>query len=143
MKMSVVAFAKPQAAKRRRKQARDAIAALPVRQPPSGTLINAILQYADIQEDLGAGRVLLRLSDRRRVDPVITDLLGRETGRLAEVAILWDDVEDEILRILDRAAGDDPAAPLEEGEDRAEGEEFAFELTPAALAYIAAHEDGL
>ena len=35
--MSVVAFAKPQAAKRRRKQARDTIVPLPVRQPPSGT----------------------------------------------------------------------------------------------------------
>ena len=141
--MSVVAFAKPQANKRRRKPPPGALAALPVRQPPSGALINAILQYADIQDDLGAGRVLLRLSDRRRADPVISDLLGREVARLCEVAVLWDDVEDEILRILDRAAGDDPAAPPDPVEDHADSEAFAFELTPAALAYIAAQEDSL
>ena len=140
--MSVVAFAKPQRAKRPRKNPAEAVVAPPVRQPPSGGLINAILQYADVQQDLGSGRVLLRLSERRRHDPVITELLGREAGRLAEVAILWDDVEDEILRILDGPAGDDHAALLEETDEAQEVEEFAFDLTPAALAYIAAHERG-
>lgn len=138
--MSVVAFAKSQRAKRGRKEPDQAIVALPIRQPPSGTLINAILQYADIQEDLGGGRVLLRLSERRRRDTVIKELLGREARRLAEVAILWDDVEDEILRILDGAAGDDHAAVIEGADEAQEIEEFAFDLTPAALAYIAAHE---
>ncbi len=74
---------------------------------------------------------------------MFADLLGREVGRLADIAILWDDIEDEILRILDRAAGDDPTAPLEEDTDGTYSEEFAFELTPTALAYIAAHEDSI
>ena len=138
--MSVVAFTKARRAKRARKSAVPPLAP-PVRQPPSGTLINAILQYADIQQDLGSGQVLLRLSERRRADRVIKELLGREAGRLAEVAIVWDDHEDEILRIVDGAAGADYAEMLEAADEGVpEVEEFEFELTPAALAYIAAHE---
>ncbi len=141
--MSVVAFAKPLRPKRARKNPAQALAALPVRQPPSGALINAILQYADVQQDLGGGQILLRLSERRSADPVIAELLGREAGRLAEIAVLWDDHEDEILRILDGAAGEDHAALLDDSAaESPQVEEFAFELTPAALAYIAAHERG-
>ncbi len=100
--------------------------------PPSGELINAVLQYADNSTELGGGRTLLRLSARRRDDAVICASLGREAGRLADVAVIWDEAEDEIFRVLDAAAGDH-IAPLpqeEEPEDR-------FALTPLALAYIA------
>ncbi|HEX3408566.1 MAG TPA: hypothetical protein VHS81_15140, partial [Caulobacteraceae bacterium] len=33
-------------------------------QPPSGALINAILEHADIRQEIGAGRVVLRFSQR-------------------------------------------------------------------------------
>jgi hypothetical protein len=110
------------------------------RRPPSGDLINAILQYADIQEPMGAGRVRLSLSPRRIADPVISGPLGREAGRLHEVSVIWDEREDEIFRIVDDARG----APLTLVEpdlayDESAAEEGAFELTPAALAYIARH----
>jgi hypothetical protein len=109
---------------------------------PSGDLINAILQYADVSLDQGGGRVLLRLSPRRREDPVIAAPLGREAHRLADVAVLWDEEEGQIVRVLDAAAGDHlepvpawtpPPPPAVE-----EGAEPQFELTPAALAYLAA-----
>ncbi len=102
---------------------------------PSGELINAILQYADVSTDMGGGRTLLRLSARRMADPVITGPLGREGPRLADVAVVWDECEDEIFRVLDAAAGDrmdaTPAGPTSQ-------EEPQFELTAAALAYLAA-----
>ena len=103
---------------------------------PSGDLINAILQYADVCNDMGGGRVMLRLSAAKRADPIIAGPLGREAPRLADVAILWDEVEDEIIRVLDAASGDHlepvpaPAAVPEE--------EPRFALTPSALDYLAA-----
>lgn len=98
--------------------------------PPSGELISAVLQYADVTSDLGGGRTLLRLSVRRRDDAVIRASLGREAARLADVAVIWDEDEDEIFRVLDAAAGD-ALAPLPEEE------EARFALTPMALAYLA------
>lgn len=103
--------------------------------PPSGELISAVLQYADVSVDLGGGRTLLRLSARRMADPVITGPLGREAPRLADVGVVWDEDEDEIFRVLDAGAGDAleavPAGP-------SVSEEPQFELTAAALAYLAA-----
>lgn len=103
--------------------------------PPSGELISAVLQYADVSLDLGGGRTLLRLSARRMADAVITGPLGREAPRLADVAVVWDEGEDEIFRVLDSAMGDHldavPAGPVSQDEP-------LFELTPAALAYLAA-----
>jgi hypothetical protein len=102
---------------------------------PSGELINAVLQYADVSVDLGGGRTLYRLSERRMGDPVIAGPLGREAPRLADVGVIWDEAEDEIFRVLDRVAGDAlEAAPT----GPAFAEEPRFELTPAALAYLAA-----
>lgn len=106
--------------------------------PPSGDLINAILQYADVQADVGGGRVMLRLSPARRADPVIAGPLGREAPRLADVAVLWDDAEDEIVRVLDSAAGDHLAPIPANSPSAALDDEPQFELTPAALAYLAA-----
>jgi hypothetical protein len=97
-------------------------------------LAYAILQYADVMQDQGGGRTLLRLSARRMADPVIAGPLGREAPRLAEVAILWDDEEDEICRVLDAAHGDRLGALIQAVEDEA-----AFELTDEALAYLKAH----
>jgi hypothetical protein len=47
------------------------------RSPPSGELINAVLQYADLRDDLGGGRVMLRL--------------------------IWDERDDCLFRVLDGA----------------------------------------
>ena len=122
--------------------ARKAAAArgLADRRPPSGDLINTILQYADIQQPMGGGRVMLSLSPRRIADPVISGPLGREAGRLFEVSIVWDEREDEIFRIVDEARGGGVALVAFEGAgDESAAEEGAFELTPAALAYLARH----
>jgi hypothetical protein len=112
-----------------------ALPKLQTRQPPSGALINAILEYADISQPLGGSRVCLRVSERRMKDPVIRELLGRETRRLADVSVFWDEEEGEIIQVLDAAAGVADAAEPEEA-----GEFDTFELTELALDYIARHQ---
>jgi hypothetical protein len=102
--------------------------------PPSSALINVILEYADIQHEAGGGHLVLRLSHKRMKDPVIKSMLGRETKRLQDISILWDEAEGEIVRVCDAATGTD--APLEPALE--ESELDTFELTEAALAYLAA-----
>ncbi len=133
--MAVLAYPKARAAAARKRQP------APIeRRPPSGDLINTILQYADVQQPLGGGRVRLSLSARRIADAVISGPLGREAGRLHEVSVIWDEREDEIFRILDEPVGAEPPRVLFAPEpDEAAAEEGAFELTAAALDYIARH----
>ncbi|MHB8284011.1 MAG: hypothetical protein ACYDD1_04975 [Caulobacteraceae bacterium] len=73
------------------------------------------------------------------VDPVITEALGREAPRLAQVAVIWNDEEDQIVRVLDAAAGDAIGStaglqPVEDGQ---------LELTEEALAYLSASQASL
>lgn len=98
-----------------------------------------MIQYADRIKDLGGHRSLLRLSARRMADPVISAALGREAERLADVAVIWDDEEDQIVRVLDAAAGD-VVAPTSSMQPLGEVE---LELTPEALAYLAASQGRL
>jgi hypothetical protein len=95
--------------------------------PPSGALLNAILSYADINDDIGAGLTLLRVSAQRMNDAVITSMLGREAARLADVSILWNDNQSEIHCVLDAAI---PTGV----EDM--WHEPQFELTDLALSYL-------
>ena len=111
--------------------------AAPVVVAPSGALINAVLAYADIQLDMGGGKLMLRLSPERMTDPVIRQPLGREAARLSEISVIWDEREDQIFRIIDSAHGRGhlavgEAPPIDEP---------VFVLTPAALAYLVAHGD--
>jgi hypothetical protein len=104
-------------------------------QPPSGALINVILEYADVEQSLGGGRVLLRLSARRMKDPTIKELLGREARRLAEVSVIWDEEEGELIRVQDDAQ---PLGAPSMADETSELD--TFELTEAALDYIARHQ---
>ena len=111
--------------------------AAPIVQAASGALINAVLAYADIQLDMGGGKIMLRLSPERMTDPVIRQPLGREASRLGEISVIWDEREDQIFRIIDSAYGRGHLAVVEAPPI----DEPVFELTPAALAYLEAHRD--
>jgi hypothetical protein len=125
--MTIVAYPKS-----RRRNAKVVAPVAPVQvAPPSGALLNAILSYADVSEEIGGGLTVLRVSTRRMNDRVITDLLGREAARLADVSILWNDDQSEIHCVLDAAI---PTGV----EDM--WSEPQFELTDLAMAYL--EEDG-
>jgi len=101
-------------------------------QPPSGALINAILEHADVRQELGAGRVVLRLSARGIRKAAIRRRLGREARRLEEVSLVWDDEAGQIVQVCD-AADRDGARHWTADEP---SELDRFELTEAGLAYV-------
>ena len=123
--------------RRPRKGRAPSTPAAPIVQAPSGALINAVLAYADIQLDMGGGKIMLRMSPDRMTDPVIRQPLGREAARLSEISVIWDEREDQIFRIIDSAHGRGHLKVVEPPPI----DEPVFELTPAALAYLEAHKD--
>jgi hypothetical protein len=120
------------------------------RLPPSSDLINAVLECADLRDDLGGGRVMLRLSPLALSEPRLRQRLGDEVERAGDVAVVWDEREDEIFRVFDGGAPplalvsveEEPAPheaePDEPAYDLDAEDEPQFVLTPAALEYIAA-----
>lgn len=96
----------------------------PRRMPPSANLISLVLEHADLRDDIGGGRTLMRLSPDQLGDPRIRLQLGAEAARAADVAVIWDEREDQIFRVLDGASA----------------KEERVVLTPAAEAYISAYD---
>lgn len=135
--------------RRRRTTAKTGAAkavAQPVRRrmPPSAMLISVVLEYADLRDEMGGGRVLLRLSPMRLARPDIQAMLADEAERAGDVAVIWDEREDEIFRVLDggalptvAAAAPEPFAyETESREPEAFDEDDHFVLTPAAMRYL-------
>ena len=103
-----------------------------LRPPPSGAMINAVLEHADLRDDMGGGRTMLRISAARLAEPSVRKTLGADAGRLGEIAVIWDERDDSLFRVLDGAP-----PPLAVVERPAPSEDDQFVLTPASLEYIA------
>ena len=102
------------------------------RAPPSAALIDLVLECADLRDDLGGGRLLLRLGPDSLADPNLRARAGAEAGRMGDVAVIWDEIDDVIFRVLD--GGPPPLALVTASNDQ---DEDRFALTPKALEYIA------
>jgi len=103
---------------------------------PSGALVNALLEHADIRHELGDGKVLLRLSQRKLNNRLVRRGLGKRADRLAEMSLVWDEEDGQIVSVFDGAETVQAESWNEPSElDR-------FELTEAALAYVAQFEGG-
>lgn len=72
--------------------------------PLSSDVIDAVLRYCDMVEDLGGGRQLKRLSQTRLADREVRQALGSDTARAGNVSILWNEREGEIIRVLEGPA---------------------------------------
>jgi len=66
-------------------------------------VVDAVLRYHDEEQDQGAGRTLLRLSQKRLREREVKQALGALTTRAANVSILWNEREGEIIRVLEAA----------------------------------------
>jgi hypothetical protein len=88
-------FAKPAAARR---------APVPTPAAPSGDVVDAVLRFCDVQEDVGGGRVLKRLSAARARAADVKAALGDAAGQAGRVSILWNTREDQIVRVLTASA---------------------------------------
>ena len=71
--------------------------------PVNAAMISAVLDYADIHRELGGGRTLRRVSHERAARADIFLLLGRDAARVTDIGLVWDDREDQIVRITDDA----------------------------------------
>ena len=69
----------------------------------SGETISNILRFADIEEDLGGGRVLNKLSEHRLSDAEVRAAFGPDLARAARVSVVWDEREGQIARVYDGA----------------------------------------
>jgi len=72
--------------------------------PVNAAMISCVLDFADIHRDLGGGRTLLRLSPERVLRADIILLLGRDAERAVDIGLVWNDREDQIVRVIDDAA---------------------------------------
>ena len=74
----------------------------PARTPaaPSSAVVDAILRFSDVQEDVGGGRIMKRLSPARLRDGEVRAALGEATAQAGRVSVLWNDREDQIVRVL-------------------------------------------
>ncbi|HEY3694981.1 hypothetical protein [Phenylobacterium sp.] len=74
----------------------------PVRRPalPSSAVVDAILRFSDVQEDVGGGRIMKRLSPTRLRDGEVRAALGDAAAQAGRVSVLWNDREDQIVRVL-------------------------------------------
>jgi len=101
------------------------------RMPPSAALIDLVLEYSDLRDDLGGGRILLRLGPDCLADPELRRRNGADADRMADVAVIWDEIDDVIFRVLD---GGPP--PLALVSTTVNDEDDRFVLTPKALEYL-------
>ena len=68
-----------------------------------GTVVDAVLRFHDEEQDQGAGRTLMRLSAKRLRQPEVKKALGKLAQRAANVSILWNEDESQIIRVLEAA----------------------------------------
>jgi GDP-D-mannose dehydratase len=66
-------------------------------------VVDAVLRFHDEEQDQGSGHTLLRLSAKRLRDAEVKAALGDQKKRAAGVAILWNERESEIIRVLEAA----------------------------------------
>jgi len=66
---------------------------------PSGRMLNALLQYADVQEDLGGGRIRMRLSPARLKQREVKAALGADVARAGDLAVVYDEREAEVVEV--------------------------------------------
>lgn len=69
--------------------------------PPPAAIVDAVLRYHDVAVDQGGQRTLLRLSERRLHDAEVMGALGGQADRAGRIAILWNERESEIIRVLE------------------------------------------
>ena len=102
--------------------------------PVNAAMISAVLDFADIHRDLGGGRTLRRISHERAARADIFLLLGRDAERVTDIGLVWNDREDQIVRITDDAElRDSRMSAWEEAFDLFETEETDEMAEPMRL----------
>lgn len=102
--------------------------------PVNAAMISAVLDFADIHRELGGGRTLRRISHERAARADIFLLLGRDAERVTDIGLVWNDREDQIVRVTDDAElRDSRLTAWEEAFDLFETEETDEAVEPMRL----------
>jgi hypothetical protein len=78
---------------------------------PRETVIAAVLQFGDVREEREDGTTLIRFTRSRLEREDMQMLLGEDLYRALDVSLIWDEAEDQLVRVLD-------VAPLRQGRAR-------------------------
>ncbi len=89
---------------------------------PREGVVAAVLQFGDVREEREDGTTLIRFTRSRLEREDMQMLLGEDLYRALDVSLIWDEAEDQLLRVLD-------VAPLRRGRAR----------TPPLNRYADAH----
>lgn len=87
--------------------------------PPSAAVVDAVLAHGDQIESRDEGTVTIRVSRERLEKRDLRSLLGEEWTRALDVSVVWDEREEQIVRVVDLAPLRDP------GEDGPTGNAYA------------------
>jgi len=88
---------------------------------PSGRMIDAVLRFADVHEEIDERRTRLRLSRQRLRQPEVRAALGQDARRAAKISVIFDDQEAEIVEVAndpDPEDGDRWLSQLERAYER-------------------------
>ncbi len=66
---------------------------------PSGRMIDAVLRFADVHEEMGESRTRLRLSRERLRQPEVRAALGGDARRAGAISVIFDEREAEIVEV--------------------------------------------
>jgi hypothetical protein len=69
--------------------------------PPSSAVVAAVLAFGDVREEREDGLTLVRFSRERLAIGDLDELLQGETERALDVSLLWDEREEQLVRVLD------------------------------------------
>lgn len=78
--------------------------------PASAEMIDQIIIHADVAVRQPGGRLKLRLSAEMIEELQLQGKLGPEAGRLADLTVIWDETEGQVLTVRDDARLRDAAA---------------------------------
>jgi len=79
---------------------------------PGERVVAAVLQFGDVRDEREDGTTLIRFTRSRLEREDMQMLLGEDLYRALDVSLIWDEAEDQLVRVLD-------VAPLRQGRARA------------------------
>lgn len=75
---------------------------------PAENVVAAVLQFGDVRDEREDGTVLIRFTRDRLEREDMQMLLAQDLYRALDVSLIWDETEDQLVRVLD-------VAPLRRG----------------------------
>jgi hypothetical protein len=70
---------------------------------PAEHVVAAVLQFGDVREERDDGTTLIRFTRSRLEREDMQLLLGDDLYRALDVSLIWDEAEDQLVRVLDLA----------------------------------------